>query len=680
VNRLIPYIPFDAITGTSVLILLLPFIAFCLLFFVSKYLPGKGDVIAITCIAISFLLSVFVFIQTWNHEAHLSRFIWFRMMSTTSVLNFTISVLVDNSAAMMLVLVTFISLLVHIYSLEYMKGKRNYRRYFAYLGIFTFAMLGIVISDNLLITFMFWELVGFSSYLLIGFWYDREEAVLASKKAFLFNRIADLGFLVALFIIWAQLGTFELSHIKYEESIGLVPQPWFTLIGLGIFCGCMGKSAQFPFQVWLPDAMEGPTPVSALIHAATMVAAGVYLLAKTFLLLSPDVLVVVACIGAITAILGAIPAMVQYDIKKVLAYSTISQLGYMMMGIGVGAWPASLFHLMTHAFFKAGLFLAAGAVIQSMHHIKYELFAQGHYRDFNHQDMRLMGGLRKKIPVTFAVFLVTALSLIGLPFFSGFLSKEVILYESWNWAQRQPNVLLYMVPFSGLAVVFITAFYIARQVILVFFGEFRLAKKYKQSLQAFNHLNEVGYEMLVPLVILAALSTWVFFSFNPFGEGWFLSAFQQEHSFNVGFMIIPLLLSISGMGLAWYFFGPHKEQKLDLEVKSLFNHVLLRNWYLDNFYYQFIVESTLKTADGINLIDKKIDRIIDLGGKSAVAGAHVIAWWDRAIVDGLIKVVVYFCRRIGGLAKSLQGGKIQVYFAIALFFVLFALVWIFFKV
>ena len=672
--------PFDAITGTAVVILLLPFFSFCLLFMVSRHLPGKGDVIATTFIAISFLLSVFVFMQVWNADAHLSRFIWFNVLTSSSILHFTISILVDGSAAVMLVIVTFISLLVHIYSLEYMKGKRNYRRFYTYLGIFTFAMLGIVLSDNLLITFMFWELVGFSSYLLIGFWYDKEEAVRAAKKAFLFNRIADLGFLLALFILWAHLQTFELTHIKTLESAGLIAQPWFTLLGLGIFCGCMGKSAQFPFQVWLPDAMEGPTPVSALIHAATMVVAGVYLLAKTFLLLSPDVLIVVACIGAITAIAGAIPAMVQVDIKKVLAYSTISQLGYMMMGIGVGAWSASLFHLMTHAFFKAGLFLAAGAVIHSMHHLKQELFDEGHYREFDAQDMRMMGGLRKKMPVTFVVFLVAALSLIGLPFFSGFLSKEVILYESWNWARQQQNAFLYIIPLSGLAVVFITAFYMARQLILVFFGEFRLAKTYKQSLHPFNHLKEVSYEMKIPLLALAALSTWVFFSISPIGRGWFLSAYSQEHLFSLGFVLVPLLLSVMGILLAWYFFSGNKVQKPILAVDSLFHRILIKNWYLDNFYYRFIIKSAFLAAEASNAIDRKIDRVIDLSGVGTVVAAHIAAWLDKGVVDGAVRFVVYLSGKIGRLVKSLQGGKIQLYYALTLFFVLLALLWIFFMV
>jgi len=660
------------------MILLLPFLSFCMLFLVSRYLPGKGDVFATTFVAISFLLSVFVFLQVWNNNSHLSRFTWFTIISSKAVEHFTISILVDNAAAIMLVVVTFISLLVHIYSLAYMKGKRNYRRYYTYLGIFTFAMLGIVLSDNLLITFMFWEMVGFSSYLLIGFWYDKHEAVKAAKKAFLFNRIADLGFLVGLFILWAHLGTFELSHIKaIENATGLIAQPWFTVLGLGIFCGCMGKSAQFPFQVWLPDAMEGPTPVSALIHAATMVAAGVYLLAKTYLLLNPTVLVVIASIGAITAIAGAIPAMVQFDIKKVLAFSTISQLGYMMIGIGTGAWPAALFHLTTHAFFKAGLFLAAGAVIHSMHHIKEDLFEHGHYREFNAQDMRMMGGLRKRLPITFVVYLVTALSLIGLPLFSGFLSKEVILYEAWKWAQQQDNPLLFIVPLSGLATAFITAFYMARQLILVFFGEFRLGKNYKHAQEAFEHLKEVRYEMLVPLILLAILSTWIVFSFNPLGEGWFLSTLLFGHYSDIEFIVVPILLSLSGIALAWYFFIIKREQRL-LQVNNLFHRILISNWYLDNFYYRFIIKSAFKVASAANFMDRKIDKVIDISGITTVVAANVVAWWDSAVVDGIVNLVVSISGRIGKFAKSLQSGKIQSYFTLTLFFVVLVLVWIFF--
>ncbi|HXA02963.1 MAG TPA: NADH-quinone oxidoreductase subunit L, partial [Cytophagaceae bacterium] len=440
ISQDIKNISFDTQTLLAVAVVLLPFFIFLFLFFFAKKLPGRGDKIATGIMGLCFLLALYLFIDIWSgSQNHMSRFKWFDFQSASLNINFSVSILLDHISTLMMLIVTFISFLVHVYSLEYMKAKRNYSRYYPYLGIFTSSMLGIVISDNLLITFMCWEMVGFSSYLLIGFWYDKEAAMRAAKKAFLFNRIGDMGFLIGIFFFYTEFNSFELTPIKnfiLQNNYHLNTDIWITLAGLGIFAGCIGKSAQFPLHVWLPDAMEGPTPVSALIHAATMVAAGVFLLAKTFVFLNADVLIVIAYIGAITAFIGAVPAMFQNDIKKVLAYSTISQLGYMVMAMGIGAYDASVFHLTTHAFFKAGLFLSAGAIIHAMHHIKEELFIKGHYKDFDSQDMRLMGGLRKKMPIVFYCYLICACSLIGLPFFSGFLSKEEILIATLHEGSR----------------------------------------------------------------------------------------------------------------------------------------------------------------------------------------------------------------------------------------------------
>ncbi|MFN6944732.1 MAG: NADH-quinone oxidoreductase subunit L, partial [Cytophagaceae bacterium] len=516
----IPFICPDSVTLLALVVLLLPLISFFFLFFFANKIPRKGDWLATGVMGLTFLLSLYLLFMVLSGEEHILRVPWFKLDLMQGERWFSASMLIDRVVALLVVIVTFVSLLVHLYSMDYMRGKRNYGRYFPYLGVFTSSMLGILMSDNLLVTFFCWELVGFSSYLLIGFWFDKESAIKASKKAFLFNRIGDTGFLLAILAIFAAFGTFELSIIKdhiLHEGID-ISGIYFTLAGLGIFMGCVGKSAQFPLQVWLPHAMEGPTPVSALIHAATMVAAGIYLLAKTFVLLNMDVLTIIAFIGAITAVVGALPALVQNDIKKVLAYSTISQLGYMVMAMGVQAYEASLFHLITHAFFKACLFLSAGAVIHAMHEIKHHMFDQRNYNDFDAQDMRLMGGFYKRIPLVFSAYLISALSLIGIPLFSGFLSKDAILEATWNWAAQQDSSFLYIIPVMAFFTVFVTAFYMIRQMLMVFFGDFKLGHIYPEAQNAFNEEGHVSPLMKAPLLLLSFLSLGFVFSLNPFSN------------------------------------------------------------------------------------------------------------------------------------------------------------------
>ena len=377
--------------------------------------------ISTAIVGIATVISCFLFMRIWPDRVENYGFTWIDLPGLD--LAFSLSFWLNNIAVLLLCIVTFVSFLVHLYSLEYMKGEKGFARYYSFLGLFTLSMVGIVLADSLLTIFIFWELVGFSSYLLIGFWYNKESAAKASLKAFLVNRIGDAGFLIALMIIWSKAGTFNLIELKTILSISQ-PDVWWTIAGFGVLSGVIGKSAQFPLQIWLPDAMEGPTPVSALIHAATMVAAGIYLLARIYVLFDPVVLDVIAVIGALTAFMGAVAALTQTDIKRVLAFSTISQLGYMVLGMGVGAYGAALFHLTTHAFFKACLFLSAGAIIHALHE------AQKDGNHFDAQDMRFMGGLRKKMPITFAAFSISALALAGVPFFSGFLSKDAILNGS----------------------------------------------------------------------------------------------------------------------------------------------------------------------------------------------------------------------------------------------------------
>src|SRR6266404_6094059 len=380
----------------------------------------------------------------------------------------------DNLSRMMLVLVSGVGALIHIYSLGYMRDDEGKSRYFAALSLFMFAMLGIVLANNFVMLFIFWELVGFTSYVLIGQWFERDSAAEAAKKAFLTTRVGDFGFMIGILMVWMATGSVVFDDIVAHLSKITSNPGYLTITAILIFCGAVGKSAQFPLHVWLPDAMEGPTPVSALIHAATMVAAGVYLLVRVAFLIqaSQTALLVIAWTGTITALLGALMATQQSDIKRILAYSTISQLGYMFMAVGLASNEAAMFHLFTHAFFKALLFLAAGSVIVTLHH---------------EQDIWKMGGLAPKLKITFATFAVGALALVGCPPFSGFFSKDAILALAY-----ERNMSIFVI---GLTTAFLTAFYVSRAVIVVFLG--------KPRSDAARAGKESPLVMIIPLLILA---------------------------------------------------------------------------------------------------------------------------------------------------------------------------------
>src|SRR3990170_558849 len=384
----------------------------------------------------------------------------------------------------MLLVVTAVSLLVQFYSQEYMRGDSGYSRYYAFMSLFTGSMLGLVLSSNILQLFVFWELVGLCSYLLIGFWFQRESARRAATKAFLVTRVGDLGFLSAILLIWTQTGELEIPHIHELAATGAIGSSVLAYFAGGVFAGATGKSAQFPLHVWLPDAMEGPTPVSALIHAATMVAAGVYLVARFFpvFIVSEEAITTVVTIGAITAIISALLGIVATDIKRVMAYSTVSQLGYMMMGLGVGGLAAAIFHLFTHAFFKANLFLGAGSVNH----------ATGTF------DMRKMGGLPRLMPVTFWTTTIAGLALVGVFPLAGFWSKDEILADAW--ADR-PWVF-----WVALAGVFLTALYVGRMLFLTFGGEYKGGEPSEHGGEHAAQPHESPWVMLVPLVVLAALA------------------------------------------------------------------------------------------------------------------------------------------------------------------------------
>ncbi len=523
----------------SIVVLLLPLLSFVILIFFNRRLPRRGDFIGVGILGTAFAISAYIFwsviVQTYDPAFRIAwDFTWIDLGNVPGVgpLQIKMGIVIDNLTAIMLAMVTLISLLVHLYSTGYMAGDKNYGRYFAFLGIFTFSMLGIVLSDNLFAIYIFWELVGLSSYLLIGFFFEKQSAADAQKKAFLANRVGDIGMWLGILILYSQFHTFSFEQIYANLAAGKfgLSHGWLTAAGILLFMGCVGKSAQFPLHVWLPDAMEGPTPVSALIHAATMVAAGVYFVARIFVLLTPDALHVIAFTGACTAFMAATIAITQNDIKRVLAYSTVSQLGYMVLGLGVGAYSAALFHLVTHAFFKACLFLGSGAIIHAMHH---------------EQDMRWMGDLRKKMPWTFATFTLATLALAGLPLTSGFMSKDAILAGAIGFAKVEGGGIYYLIPVLGFFSAMLTAFYMGRQIWLVFFGESRTHLKPADDHHQDHHahashdahsddhheehgVHEVSWNMRAPLVILAALSIFFVYSPDPLdgGKGWFMKMIQ----------------------------------------------------------------------------------------------------------------------------------------------------------
>jgi NADH-quinone oxidoreductase subunit L len=480
----------------------LPLLSFFINIAVGKRLPRKGDWLCLGTIAIGLAMSIGIFYEVFRaYDPNFRYHVVFPWLTIGDRAVFNTGILIDNVTAVMLLVVTIVSTLVHLFSIGYMHGDPRYSRYFAYLSIFSFSMLGLVLAESFLFIYIFWELVGLSSYLLIGFWFEKKSASDAGKKAFIVNRVGDFGFLIGILIIYATCGVLGYDQVFLAIGEGKLSGTLLTLAGIGVFCGAIGKSAQFPLHVWLPDAMEGPTPVSALIHAATMVAAGVYLVGRVYPMFTPDAFLFIAYFGLITLFITATIALAQNDIKKVLAYSTCSQLGYMIMGLGVGGYTAGLAHLTTHAAFKACLFLGSGSVIHAVHS----------------QDIQEMGGLRKKMPITFATFLIATLAISGVPGFSGFYSKDMILGAALEFGMKSANPL-HMIFFIGaLFTAGLTAFYMFRLVILTFFGA-------PKDHHKFDHAHESPPSMWVPLVILAGLS------FSFWYSGWFGTLVQKPKS------------------------------------------------------------------------------------------------------------------------------------------------------
>ena len=646
--------------------------------------------LAIGSMAISFLLSLCAFAHVLAQPAadrlETVNFAWLQFGNEWLKLGW----MLDPLTAVMLVMVSFVGLLIFIYSTGYMEHDENFTRFFCFLALFAGAMLGVVIANSLLLLFMCWEIVGLTSYLLIGFWYANPKAAAAAKKAFITTRIGDLGFLLGMVWLYSQAHTL----LFYDAGAGCLEQSALThlvaqttiygitisaAIGILIFCGAAGKSGQVPLHVWLPDAMEGPTPVSALIHAATMVAAGVFLIARIYPLmaagapliaagsLNPTLaLEVVTWVGAITALFGATIAVAQWDIKRILAYSTVSQLGYMMMGLGVGGVSVGMFHLITHAFFKALLFLGAGSVIHGCS---------------GEQDIRSMGGLRKYMPVTFATYAVGMLALCGFPFFfSGFWSKDAILHAAHNWSISQAP--FYMGAFGAL----LTAFYMTRQVYYVFAGSNRLttahhgeplAAGFEDPAHHPAHLpHESPAVMTIPLVLLATCAVLLGFFGTP-AWPWFqsfLDGAAPAFSFS-GFSepgIVPVMLSSSllvflGLGLGWYFYGrkpiitaesPDPLGKLQPQTFTLLGNA----YYVDALYGATLIHLNTWWSRLSDWFDRFVwNGIVHLLSFAVLGVAWLDNFFDTYVVNTGFDGGCYTVSSGGRILSLLQGGRIQSY-------------------
>lgn len=621
------------------LIPLLPLAGFILLGLLGKKLPGNsagtiGTLILLISTGLALYTAYGYFFDYGKVDGVYQKLVplsytWLEFSKGVSI---DMGIYLDPISVMMIVVVTFISLMVHIYSLGYMKGEKRFATYYSFLSLFTFSMLGLVLSSNIFQIYIFWEGVGVSSFLLIGFYYDRPSAVAACKKAFIVTRFADLGFLIGILILSFYSGTLdfntliatltspdsnELKSAAAASFLGVSALSWGVVL---VFIGGAGKSAMFPLHIWLPDAMEGPTPVSALIHAATMVVAGVFLVARlfpVFAISAPGALHLVAYVGAISAAIAAIIACTQTDIKRVLAYSTMSQIGYMMFALGVAnyggegglGYTASMFHLFTHAMFKALLFLGAGAVIHYVHS----------------NEMKDMGGLRKSLPITHITFLVACLAIAGVPPFSGFFSKEEILLAAYN-----SNAVIYWI---ALITSGITAFYMFRLYFSIFWSDSPLSARRRAGGEAHG---EGGFAMMMPLVLLAIGAAAA--GFIPFGNFVTSDGSPLESKFHLNLSVAPVALGLIGIFIALWLYRKqnNRPDKIASSLSGLYKSAY-HKFYIDELYL---------------FITKKV--LFNLVGRPA-------AWFDKNVVDGLVNLTGNTTQLVAEKIKKVQSGKVQQY-------------------
>jgi NADH-quinone oxidoreductase subunit L len=590
-------------------------------------------------VAVMWIFSMIVFADVifGGHEYEVTIYEWI----SAGDFHVEISFLVDSLTAMLLLVVSTVGFLVHIYSIGYMDGDRGLWRFFAYLNLFMFSMLVLIFADNFLLLYVGWELVGLCSYLLIGFWYKKPSAAGAAKKAFVVNRIGDFGFGLGVIMIWVNVGT--LSFHEVFERIGTLDEGTITLIALLLFAGAVGKSAQFPLHVWLPDAMEGPTPVSALIHAATMVNAGVYMVARSNPIFAeaPTAMLVVATIGTFTAIFAAAIALTQNDIKKVLAYSTVSQLAYMFLALGIGAWVAAIFHLVAHGFFKGLLFMGSGSVIHG---------AGGE------QDMRYMGNLRERMRWTYVTMVIGSLALSGIPIFAGFFSKDEILAEAFN----RGYVVFYAV---GVVVAFMTAFYTFRMIFMTFWGEWRGPRA------IWDHVHESAPTMVTPLVILSVPTALAGLLLGIPPEGgvihtWLEEVFHGAEEAGAG--IQPGSIAATGHE-GFQFLGSGGLLLGTGTVVAVLGVWLAYRWYVrtPEAPSRFVERFPFGLGPGMyraSVNKYYIDDVYQLAfARGGVVIANALWWFDAKVIDGFVNWLGWLARTIGGGLRKVQTGRVENY-------------------
>jgi len=643
-----------AAVGWVWLVVVLPFLGFLVNGALSLLRPDAKravSAVGVGVLVLSFLGALAVAAGVFAHPPHeVPYVVTFWSWMPAGSLEVNIAFQVDQLSTVMLLVVTGISMLIHVFSMGYMGDDEGYARYFAYLNLFVFFMLVLILGASFPVMFVGWEGVGLCSYLLIGFWFENEAFANAGKKAFIVNRIGDFGFLLAMFMIFQATGSLSFVEV-FEEAPRLfeVGGTAITLITLSLFLGCTGKSAQIPLYTWLPDAMAGPTPVSALIHAATMVTAGVYLVARTNVLfaMAPVSSFVVASVGAATALFAATVATKQWDIKKVLAYSTVSQLGYMFMGVGVGAYAAGIFHLATHAFFKALLFLGSGSVIHALHHAYHA--THGHE---DAQDMRNMGGLRRYMPWTAGLMWIATLAIAGVPGFSGFFSKDEILAMTFarggDWS---PFYVLWVI---GAIAALLTAFYMTRMMLYTFHGPNRTGAKEQ------GHLREAPWVMTGPLVVLGIGSVVAGLMNLPAvlpASGWLHHFLEPVTELSVAYLpelhlaegtewaLLGLATIIAAVGIlgAWNFLKPDRlVPALEAPAETGLQKVLLKKWYVDEIYDAIVVRPIMWVSDRVlwRFIDAGIIDNVFVNGSATTARA--VGWIGSRLQNGRLGTYVFF--------------------------------------
>ncbi|HET8865737.1 MAG TPA: NADH-quinone oxidoreductase subunit L [Gracilimonas sp.] len=632
-------------------------------------------IIANVAVFVPFLIAVYFFL---NLNAD-SDAVVYKLFTWMEVGSFSVDIAyrLDQLSILMTLVVTGVGFLIHLYSMGYMADDEGYWKFFAYLNLFIFAMLNLVLGNNLLLLFLGWEGVGVCSYLLIGFWYQDMAKSDAAKKAFIYNRIGDFAFLIAMFMVFQTVGSLSFDVIL--GNLDAFSSEYIFGIGLLMFIGATGKSAQIPLFVWLPDAMAGPTPVSALIHAATMVTSGIYLISRMspMFVMSPEVMLIIAVIGALTAIVAATIAITQNDIKSVLAYSTVSQLGYMFLALGAGGFTAAMFHVVTHAFFKACLFLGSGSVIHAMHHVEHELEHDGKEVHFDPQDMRNMGGLRKYMPSTYKTFLISTIAIAGIPPLAGFFSKDEVLAMTANAGAGEFGSYMYMALWVvGIITAFLTAFYMFRLTLTTFHGEFKLGQRFKEAIGAEKYLHESPATMTIPLWTLAGLATVGGFLGVP---NFIVETFTHEeahinllhnwlynvtadyeltlsHGIEWALMSVSIIIAVAGVFTAFRMYNNNQQLESDAKLAKRFGG-LYQTWQ-DKYNLDEVYEG---------LVSRPLVRFSD----------KVLAVFDMKVVDGFVNATAGTVRLFGSLFRYVQTGVVSSYalaFVIGVIVILYLMV------